>query len=46
VKAFLSENRKDFEGNQVAKEALELAGIKCFSDAGRCLGYLNSKIGP
>jgi hypothetical protein len=45
VKAFLSENSKDFEKVDV-KNALQLAGVKYFRDATNCMGWLNAQIGP
>jgi len=45
IKAFLTENRKDFEGKSDAKRALELANVKCFSDAGYCTAWLRAQVG-
>jgi len=42
TKAFVTENRKCFFDNPFAKAALQSAGIKCFSDASKCLEWLDS----
>jgi hypothetical protein len=44
VKAFLSENSKDFE-KEDAKKAMEVGGVKYFKDAGHCMGWLKAQIG-
>jgi hypothetical protein len=44
VKAFLSENSKDF-GEADAKKALEMADVKYFRDAGNCMGWLKAQVG-
>ena len=42
-KAFLSENRKDFDKNPYAKEALEGAGVKYFAQASKFLEWHRSQ---
>jgi hypothetical protein len=44
VKAFLSENSKDYEKVN-AKKALDQAGVRYFRDAGNRLGWLKAQIG-
>ena len=45
TKAFLSENRKDFDTNSGARSAIREAGVRYFADASKCLEWHRARPG-